>query len=72
MGNFFDLISAFLGCNILSVVHSELRKFLDELNQCLKNEREPLFTAELGFSKEGKLFSKILKYHINAYYMHGT
>lgn len=56
LGNFFDLTSAFLGSNILSIAHKELEKFIDELKQCFRKEREPLFNAELGFSKEGKSF----------------
>jgi len=44
---------------MLRLAHNDLKKFLNEFDQCLEEKRDSLFTAELGFSKDGMKFSKI-------------
>ena len=56
------MTSAFLGSNMLRLAYDELKKFLNEIDECLKVDREPIFTAELGFSKDGT------NYIINIYF----
>lgn len=50
------MTSAFVGSSMLRLAQNELQRFIKEMDECLKERREALFTVEIGFSKDG-LFS---------------
>ena len=54
LGNFIDLIGVFLGCNMLQVCRSEMKRFLEEITSCADSKRPHLFEGDLGFDKDGQ------------------
>jgi hypothetical protein len=55
LGNFVELVSVYLGSNLLKVARAEVKRFVDEVCKCTEEKRDPIFVAELGFNKMGKL-----------------
>jgi len=55
LGNFTDLVGAFIGSSMLQICRVEKEKFLQDFSECLSEKREPLFEAELGFDKNNLL-----------------
>lgn len=55
MGNFLNLSAVLMGANLLKIVRVEIKRLSDELDNCLDGKRDPLFHAELGFNKDGKI-----------------
>ena len=55
IGNFIDLISVFLGTNMLMISRNETKYFLNEIIGCIESKRGHLFEADLGFDKNDNL-----------------
>ncbi len=55
IGNFIDLISVFLGTNMLMISRNETKYFLNEIVGCIESKRGHLFEADLGFDKNNNL-----------------
>ena len=55
LGNFLNLIGAMLSCNFLELQRTQTNKFIELVNECVIQKREPVFTAQLTFDKEGDI-----------------
>ena len=55
LGNFTDLVGAFIGSHMLKICRFEKEHFLQDFSDCLRDKRDPLFEAELGFDKSNQL-----------------
>jgi hypothetical protein len=55
LGNFVDLVSVFLGTQMLQMCRAETKRFMDEFKCCYELKRAHLFEVDLGFDKDGLL-----------------